>query len=99
MSNKIRYAIASFDGKNDYIAENTIEWREDYFNAALNRVKSIGNDKCAMFHYPDIKDDMGDRTFFAVEMDATREQFESDPAMYGVCYYKQPFSGGTWVFE
>ena len=98
MTNKIiKYATAIFvDGT---AMADTLEWHTGTPTQAMERVKNnTGKPICALFHYQDIKDDTA-QTFFPTEMEATREQFESDPALYGVCYYKQPFAGGTYVFE
>ena len=93
---KIKYAVAGFD--NGEVKDDTIEWREGYFLGACNYVEHLGSGMCGIFYYGDIKDEIT-QTFFDSQMNATREQFEADPSLYGICYYKQTFVGGKWVLE
>ena len=51
-----------------------------------------------LFYYKDIAPAIHQTAFDHV-MNATREQFESDPAKFGMAYYLQPFDGGQWIFE
>ena len=95
---KIRYATAHFSKRGEVVGE--IEWHTGTCEAALLQTRNGGDDRCAMFHYKDIRHLFPDTvTFFAEEVNATREQFEADPDRYGVCYYLQPFEGGRWTFE
>ena len=93
----IRYATARFE--DGTAIESTIKWHDGTLADATRRVREYnGAPICALLHYQDIKDDVPG-TFFPKEMNATREEFESHPDAYGVCYYHQPFTGGTYVYE
>ena len=92
--------MADFD-PDGFAVESTIEWQEETLDAALRHIEEAGGRKCGMFLFADISEARNlPHTFgFYFQRSATREQFSQDPARYGVCYYKQPFYGGQYVFE
>lgn len=92
---KIRFATAQF--VNGEVKRDSISWATDTLELAMSYAHSI-KDGCGLFFYGDIKDTIGG-TYYEPEMNATREQFEQDPVFYGVCYYRQPYSNGKYIFE
>lgn len=93
MANKIRYGITKMiDGG---VIEEGLQWREDTFEDAIAAIRAKGRPTCGVFFYKDIRDNIG-HTVLSSEMEATREEFETAPGRYGVCYYS---FNNTWRFE
>ena len=93
----IRYGIATFSGSDGKIHVETLEWAENDFAAAVEAVKSKGNNFCGLFYYWDFPEDNRPRVLEST-VEATREQFEAEPAKYGVCLYRRAYDN-RWMFE
>ena len=79
----IKYAKCTFDRLNGKIRDDdgSLEWHEDTF---ANAWSSVVNDPghCALFHPKDVPG-----YGVPVNPDVSREEFEANPAVYGVCLY------------
>lgn len=78
----MKYAVADFDSRTGSILESTIVWK----NGTLEQGRDIvhkDKTKCVLFYHKDVPN-MG----IPVNKDATRQEFEANPAVLGVCYYK-----------
>ena len=92
----LKYGFGRF--VSDRIDVQSVEWKEAPFSKVLDEMEKLNSSDCgALFFYEDVKDFV-QSAISATAKTATREQFEADPAKYGVCFYKQPYTG-QWVFE
>ena len=76
----MKYAIANFDEKNGQIDDSRLKWFEGTQLEAESAVLS-DHTKCALFYYGDVNRGC------PVNKEATREEFEANPAVLGICFY------------
>ena len=76
----MKYAIAWFDEKTGTVDDTNLTWHEGTQDEAENVVMKNHN-KCALFYFGDVKRGL------PLKPDATREEFESDPARLGICFF------------
>ena len=76
----MKYAIADFDEKTGAIDDTNLVWCEgSQENAEHTVIKD--HDKCALFYFGDVNRGV------PVKPEATREEFEADPARLGICFF------------
>lgn len=88
----MKYATCKFDHTQGYVCDNngSLKWHEGTLKEAMMHVKNNPG-SCALFLPSDLPG-YGNPLY----PDISREIFETEPAIYGVCYYKA-WSG--FVFE
>ena len=77
---KVKFAIADFDEKMGQIDDSNLEWKVGTIEQA-ERVVIKDRSKCVLFYYGDVQRGC------PVNKEATREEFESNPAVLGICFY------------
>lgn len=84
MNKSIKYAICNFDLRSGRVLDDdgSLVWESGTLETAMNKVKK-DKSKCALFFPSDIPDYGA-----PLNRDVSREDFEREPAKYGVCYYK-----------
>lgn len=92
MKDILRYAICDFDHTQGQINSDngSLCWHEDPLERAKKRVMQNPG-TCALFFPSDVPG-LG----CPVYPEVARKDFEEDPAIYGVCFYK---SWSGYVFE
>ena len=76
----MKYAIAGFREKDGQIIDTNLIWCEGTQEEAESVVLK-DHSKCVLFYYGDVNRGC------PVEPDATREEFENNPAVLGICFY------------
>ena len=76
----MKYAIANFDEKTGTIDDSELIWCEGTQEEA-ETVVIKNHDKCTLFYYRDVNRGC------PVEPEATREEFENNPTVLGICFY------------
>ena len=76
----MKYAIAWFNEKTSTIDDTNVTWHEGTQEQAEQKVKKRKG-ICALFYYKDVN------VGIPVKPDASREEFEADPARLGICFY------------
>ena len=76
----MRYAIADFDEKMGQIDDTNLIWCEGS-QIEAETVVLKDHSKCVLFYYGDVNRGCPFNEY------ATREQFEADPAVLGICFY------------
>lgn len=77
----MKYAIANIDRKKGIISTEGVYWRESTLEDAKNFIQN-DDSKCALFFHRDVEG-LG----YPINKEATREQFEHNPIVFGICYY------------
>ena len=85
----MKYAIAEFNRSTGTIDDATLTWHEGTQDEA-EEVVVHDHDKCALFYFGDV--DRG----IPLNPEATREEFEADPARLGICFY---YSWPGYIYE
>ena len=76
----MKYAIANFDAKTGTIDDTNLVWCEGSQEEAETVVVK-DHSKCTLFYYGDVNRGC------PVYPDATRVEFENNPAVLGICFY------------
>lgn len=79
----MKYAKCHFDKAAGRVCDDdgSLEWREGTFEEAKNHVEA--NKSCCVLFFPGDVQGRG----VPVKPDVSREEFEVNPAVYGVCFY------------
>lgn len=97
--NILHFATANID-RWGTVDMDSVSWRDGTFTSGKREVESSEVGKIAMYWWQDVKKFLEDEIEpFDDIVNATHEQFLSDPARYGIGYYLQPFEGGTYIWE
>lgn len=79
----MKYAKCNFDRENGCVCDcdGSLEWHEGTLEEAKHRVEA--NKNCCVLFFPGDVPGRGAPT----KPDVSREEFESFPSIYGVCFY------------
>lgn len=86
----LKYALCDFDDGQVKDDNGSLEWHEDTLERAKTKVQANPG-KCALFLPKDVPG-LGHPLYPEV----TRKDFEEEPGVYGVCFYK---SWSGYAFE
>lgn len=100
----IQYVVGNWKYENiGAIDTKSFRFKESTLKSALNSI-TLENNKIALFYYHDIADYLqeeypGFDYFKSKYENYTREEFEENPGVCGVCYYTNPFNAEKFIFE